>query len=114
MPERYRNFALAMRYSADFWSNEATITEEMELETNSAAHIKGIEKIGGTRIVEHLCTRVSTKRTHSFPLVQLIDTPGLVDGGVAYPFNVGSDSDSDSSYAYKYENLLIHLFHFQL
>jgi len=51
-------------------------------------HIKGIEEIGGDRIVEHLQTRVSTKRSKSFPLVQFIDTPGMVDGGVTYPFNL--------------------------
>ena len=39
-------------------------------------HIKGIEEIGGDRIVEHLQTRVSTKRSKSFPLVQFIDKDG--------------------------------------
>ena len=33
-------------------------------------HIKGIEDIGGERIVEHLCTRVSTKRTNSSKLLK--------------------------------------------
>lgn len=35
-----------------------------------------------------LRTEVSASRARSFPLVTLVDTPGLVDGGVEYPFKI--------------------------
>lgn len=42
VPERYRNFALALRYAPDFWTSDARIQEEMELEANNKAHIETV------------------------------------------------------------------------
>jgi hypothetical protein len=39
VPERYRNFALALHYAPEFWNDDAAIKEEMELEANSKAHV---------------------------------------------------------------------------
>jgi hypothetical protein len=36
----------------------------------------------------NLFTEISTSRERSFPLVDFIDTPGLVDGDMTYPFDV--------------------------
>jgi hypothetical protein len=38
--------------------------------------------------VDCLTVRVSTSTRHDFPMVDLIDTPGMVDGEVNYPFDV--------------------------
>ena len=34
----------------------------------------------------NLFTEISSSRSRSFPLVDFLDTPGLVDGEMAYPF----------------------------
>lgn len=39
VPQRYRNFALCMRYARNFWDNDEAIKEEMKLEANSNSHI---------------------------------------------------------------------------
>jgi len=39
-------------------------------------------------LVNHLSTEVSTSKQKKFPLVTFIDTPGLVDGDMKYPFDV--------------------------
>lgn len=36
---------------------------------------------------EHLAVNVSTSKAREFPMVDFIDTPGLVDGGIVYPFD---------------------------
>ncbi len=39
-------------------------------------------------VMEYLSTEVSTSRSRRFNLVTFIDTPGLVDGDMNYPFDV--------------------------
>ena len=43
---------------------------------------------GVPEVVEHLTTEVSTSKSKKFPLVNLIDSPGLVDGEMKYPFDI--------------------------
>ncbi len=50
-------------------------------------HIAGIDKFGKT-LIENLNTSVSPSSKHRFDVVDLIDTPGMVDGNVKYPFDV--------------------------
>ena len=38
--------------------------------------------------MNYLSTKVSTSRQKKFSLVMFVDTPGLVDGDMNYPFNV--------------------------
>lgn len=39
-------------------------------------------------VLEHLTTEVSTSKAKKFSLVNLIDSPGLVDGEMKYPFDI--------------------------
>ena len=39
-------------------------------------------------VVDYLTTEVSTSKQKKFPFVVFIDTPGLVDGDMKYPFDV--------------------------
>ena len=42
-------------------------------------------------VVDYLSTEISTSKQKKFPLVTFVDTPGLVDGDMNYPFgNTGS------------------------
>ena len=38
--------------------------------------------------MDYLQTEVSTSKQKKFPLVTFVDTPGLVDGDMNYPFDV--------------------------
>ena len=38
--------------------------------------------------MDFLTTEVSTSKQKKFPLITFIDTPGLVDGDMEYPFDV--------------------------
>lgn len=49
--------------------------------------LKGIQKFG-KGLIENLSTIVSVSHERCFPDVDFIDTPGLVDGSVEYPFDV--------------------------
>lgn len=49
--------------------------------------LRGIEKFG-KGLMENLSTMVSISQERCFPNVDFIDTPGLVDGSVEYPFDV--------------------------
>ncbi|CBK24247.2 uncharacterized protein [Blastocystis hominis] len=49
--------------------------------------LKGIQKFG-KGLIENLSTIVSISHERCFPDVDFIDTPGLVDGSVEYPFDV--------------------------
>lgn len=49
-------------------------------------HFKPLKKIKG--VVDYLSTEISTSRQKKFGLVTFIDTPGLVDGDMNYPFDV--------------------------
>ena len=39
-------------------------------------------------VVDYLSTEISTSKQKKFPLVTFLDTPGLVDGDMNYPFDV--------------------------
>ncbi len=41
-----------------------------------------------TGVVDYLSTEISTSKQKRFPLVTFVDTPGLVDGDMNYPFDV--------------------------
>lgn len=49
-------------------------------------YLKGIEKFEG--VVNHLSTEVVDSNHRNFPMVDLIDTPGLTDGKLQYAFPV--------------------------
>ncbi|CAN8015756.1 unnamed protein product [Ixodes persulcatus] len=49
-------------------------------------HFKPLQKIKG--VVDYLTTEISTSRQKKFSLVTFIDTPGLVDGDMKYPYDV--------------------------
>lgn len=49
-------------------------------------YLRGIEKFEG--VMDHLEVRVSTSDANEFPTVDFLDTPGLIDGEVSYPFDV--------------------------
>jgi len=42
------------------------------------------------QVLDHLTTEVSTSKSKKFPLVNLIDSPGLVDGEMKYPFDINT------------------------
>lgn len=50
--------------------------------------LRGIEKFPG--VMSHLEVRVSTSKAKSFPTVDFLDSPGLIDGEVRYPFDVNA------------------------
>ena len=39
-------------------------------------------------LLEYLCTEISTSKQKKFPLVTFVDSPGLVDGDMNFPFDV--------------------------
>ena len=41
-----------------------------------------------TGVVDYLNTEISTSKQKKFSLVTFVDTPGLVDGDMKYPFDV--------------------------
>ncbi|XP_066974631.1 uncharacterized protein [Macrobrachium rosenbergii] len=49
-------------------------------------HFKPLQEIDG--VVDYLTTEISTSKQKKFSLVTFIDTPGLVDGDMKYPFDV--------------------------
>ncbi|XP_072164536.1 uncharacterized protein [Diadema setosum] len=49
-------------------------------------HFKELAKLDG--VVEYLNTEVITSKQKKFSLVTFVDTPGLVDGDMKYPFDV--------------------------
>ncbi|XP_015907268.1 uncharacterized protein [Parasteatoda tepidariorum] len=49
-------------------------------------HFKPLEKIKG--LLDFISTEISTSKQKKFSLVTFIDTPGLVDGEMNYPFDV--------------------------
>lgn len=51
-------------------------------------HYKPLSKF--SNLTEYLTTEISTSKQKRFPLVTFIDTPGLVDGDMKYPFDVDS------------------------
>ncbi|XP_068087078.1 uncharacterized protein [Anabrus simplex] len=49
-------------------------------------HFKPLKDIAG--VVDFLSTEISTSKQKKFSLVTFVDTPGLVDGDMQYPFDV--------------------------
>ncbi|XP_006005981.1 uncharacterized protein SI:CH211-11K18.4 [Latimeria chalumnae] len=49
-------------------------------------HFKPLQHFKG--VSEYLSTEISTSKQKKFSLVTFVDTPGLVDGDMKYPFNV--------------------------
>lgn len=49
-------------------------------------HFKQLEKIKG--VVDYLATEIVPKKAKKFNLVTFVDTPGLVDGEISYPYDV--------------------------
>lgn len=49
-------------------------------------HFKPLAEFPG--LLEYLQTEISTSKQKKFPLVTFVDTPGLVDGDMNYPFDV--------------------------
>ena len=50
-------------------------------------YLEGMEKF--KNLLEHVRTEVvPASSAHSFPCVELIDTPGLTDGDLVYPFDI--------------------------
>ena len=46
------------------------------------------ELLSTDKIIDYLATEVTTSKQKKFPLITFIDTPGLVDGEMLYPFDV--------------------------
>jgi len=49
-------------------------------------HLRPMQKIEG--VPDYLTTEISTSKQKKFNLVMFVDTPGLVDGDMLYPFDV--------------------------
>ncbi|KAL4658367.1 hypothetical protein GN956_G3078 [Arapaima gigas] len=49
-------------------------------------HFRPLQEFKG--VSEYLCTEICTSRQKRFSLVTFVDTPGLVDGDMKYPFDV--------------------------
>ena len=49
-------------------------------------HFQPLQAIPG--VVDYLTTEISTSKQKEFSLVTFVDTPGLVDGDMKYPFDV--------------------------
>merc|ERR550539_2221887 len=49
-------------------------------------HFKPLAEV--PNLVDYLSTEISTSKQKKFPLVTFVDSPGLVDGDMCYPFDV--------------------------
>lgn len=65
-------------------SKRTTWKGPMTMET--FPHLADLGKIKG--VTDFLVTEISTSEEKNFPLVEFIDTPGLTDGTLKYPFDV--------------------------
>ena len=50
------------------------------------SHLKPLQQLEG--VADYLTTEISTSKQKKFNLVMFVDTPGLVDGDMSYPFDV--------------------------
>ena len=50
------------------------------------SHLRPLQQLEG--VPDYLTTEISTSKQKKFGLVMFVDTPGLVDGDMAYPFDV--------------------------
>ncbi|OQR96743.1 hypothetical protein ACHHYP_13611 [Achlya hypogyna] len=62
-------------------------------------HLAPLSKEYGKSLVENLTTHVSTSTARHFNVVDFCDTPGLVDGDIAYPFDVNAAIVSMAAFA---------------
>lgn len=53
-------------------------------------HLADLEAKFSPTILRHIELRVSSSQAKKFPLVDLIDTPGLLDGNIEYPFDINA------------------------
>jgi len=53
-------------------------------------HLMPLQNEYGKPLIENISTCVSTSKARHFGIVDFIDTPGLVDGDIAYPFDVNA------------------------
>jgi len=49
-------------------------------------HLKPMQQLDG--VADYITTEISTSKQKKFNLVMFVDTPGLVDGDMSYPFDV--------------------------
>ena len=42
-------------------------------------------------VVDYLSTEISASKQKKFPLITFVDSPGLVDGDMSYPFDVNQE-----------------------
>jgi len=49
-------------------------------------HFKPLQEMPG--VVDYLSTEISASKQKKFPLITFVDSPGLVDGDMSYPFDV--------------------------
>lgn len=49
-------------------------------------HLRPLQQLDG--VADYLTTEISTSKQKKFNLVMFVDTPGLVDGDMSYPFDV--------------------------
>jgi len=49
-------------------------------------HFKPLQEM--PNVIDYLSTEISTSKQKKFPLVTFVDSPGLVDGDMSYPFDV--------------------------
>ena len=61
-------------------------------------------------VVTNLKCEISTSRTKNFNLVTFIDTPGLVDGNMTYPFDVNATIDWLGKYSISVPFYLYYLY----
>jgi hypothetical protein len=79
-----RNRRLKVLSAVRQGSKKTTWKGPMTIET--FPHLEELGKIPG--VVDFLTTEISTSEEKNFPLVEFIDTPGLTDGALKYPFDV--------------------------
>ena len=58
----------------------------MWLDTHARTHALMTRLLAG--VTDYLNTEISTSKQKKFSLVTFVDTPGLVDGDMKYPFDV--------------------------
>jgi hypothetical protein len=75
---------------------------------NATLHLypqmKPLNNVDG--ILDYMSTEISTSKQKQFSLLTLIDTPGLVDGDMKYPFDV----NKAILWFGKNENILVSVF----
>ena len=68
------------------WQGSKKTTWKGSMTIESFPHLEKLGKMNG--VADFLVTEISTSEEKNFPLVEFIDTPGLTDGTLKYPFDV--------------------------